>query len=218
MTYQEIYQAVEDLLGDSSADTELRIKKYINWAQQDVSSRKDWNFLHTSATLATVNGTKNYSLSANCFKLIDMVNATDSTYLEEMDQRTFNQIKPVVSTGDTGAPTTYVPLWNDQSGATVVQLYPTPADAYTLNYNYLKSIPDLASNSDVPIIPNRYHAVLIDYALGREYEHRRSSMANYHLTKYEDGIIKMYNDYELTDKIDRMKGPRGVRIGRDLRF
>jgi hypothetical protein len=44
-TFTELYSAVTDQLGDTSTSTTTRVKRYINWTQQDIASRRNWPFL-----------------------------------------------------------------------------------------------------------------------------------------------------------------------------
>lgn len=45
MTFTEICSAVTDQFGDTSAAMLVRVKRYVNWCQQDVASRENWEFI-----------------------------------------------------------------------------------------------------------------------------------------------------------------------------
>ena len=49
MTFATIYNAVADQVKDSSTAMITRIKQYINWTQQDIASRGNWDFLYTDS-------------------------------------------------------------------------------------------------------------------------------------------------------------------------
>lgn len=218
MTYQDLYQAAEDLLGDSTLSTEARLKKFINWAQQDITSRKDWSFLQEERTFNTVAATESYSLASGCSKIIDITDETSDTYLPEYSMRVFDKQNPSVGSSETGKPQYFMPTGTDGSGNITIRLFPIPDAVYTINYNYYKNAGDLSNAADLSIIPVKYHQLLVDYALSREYEHRRSSMANYYVSRYENGVLNMLTDQDLTEANNSMISPRGNRIGKDLRF
>jgi hypothetical protein len=67
MQFSDIYNSVADQIGDTSTTNITRIKRYINWSQQDVCSRENWDFLmkqsyfqctapYTTGTAVATNG------------------------------------------------------------------------------------------------------------------------------------------------------------------
>jgi len=221
MTFLEMYTLAEDIIGDSTAATGARIKKFINFGQKDFASRYDWPFLQSSSTFNTTSGTEYYDLSTTCGKVIDLRDSTNETYLPEYNERIFNSVKPSTDSADTGKPLYWYPVsvsTGTSSEQIRVNLYPIPDGTYTVKYNFFKNVIDLSADSDYSLIPAKYHSTILDYALMREFEKRRSSMANYYATKYEDGVIRAMQDFKFSDGLNQMQPPSGVRYGRDLRY
>lgn len=54
----------------------------------------------------------------------------------------------------------------------VIRLWPTPADAYTYTLDIETPLPELTNGVDVPVIPEDFHPMLIEYGRMREYEYR----------------------------------------------
>lgn len=137
----------------------------------------------TSATLASPYlGTSNlsggsytlrkvlYSLPSDCDRIIDLRQAITKVKLVPVDARTFDYYLPDPTA--TADPVYYSTIGLDSSNAWQVTLYPVPSETINIQVRYLKMITALSSGSDVPVIPAKFHDVLVFGALamyGHEY-------------------------------------------------
>ncbi len=118
-----------------------------------------------------------------------------------------NTVGSITVSRNTGAttlvilgPTDRVPLFK------VVSLYPIPSSAKTLYYEYYTTIPGLHNDSDVPLIPEKWHVVLIQGVLEKVYqylnkEQDRIASRNVY-TKMVQGMIMA--DGQVPDLISRL--------------
>lgn len=67
-------------------------------------------------------------------------------------------------------------------------LYPTPASAVTYHIDGERCVSDLTVNTDEPPIPSRFHRLLVDGALAREYEKRSDDRVGLAMKRYQDGV------------------------------
>jgi hypothetical protein len=72
MTFASLYNNVADQYGDTSATMITRIKRYINWCQQDVVSRANWDFTYDTGTFDCVASTEVYALDSAVGKIISI--------------------------------------------------------------------------------------------------------------------------------------------------
>jgi hypothetical protein len=71
------------------------------------------------------------------------------------------------------------------------KLYPTPDAAYTLYLTYQAQAPDLINDSDVPIIPSRYHGMIPDMVIARRLLKQGDQKANYFFSSVKKSIEEM---------------------------
>jgi hypothetical protein len=71
-------------------------------------------------------------------------------------------------------------------------LYPEPNATYTINYEYYATHSDLSANTDTPIIPERFHDVIVNRAKYYTYV-LRSDLQSAQLTErdYKEGLARM---------------------------
>lgn len=75
-------------------------------------------------------------------------------------------------------------------------VYPPPAAAYELVYEYYRLPVDLLKYSDVPSLPEQFRHVIVDGAMHYAYFFRGNSQdATLHMQKFEDGIKNMRSIY-----------------------
>lgn len=142
----------------------------------------DWYYIashtaaSTSATLSIAfNGTSNlsgatyvlrkvfYSLPSDLDRIVDVRQARTSVRLGAIDIRTFDQYLPDPTA--TGDPYNYYLAGMDTSNVWQIGLYPIPTTAENIQLRYLKTPADLSSDSDTPVIPEKYHDILVYGAL-----------------------------------------------------
>lgn len=149
---------------------------------QFTSVSNDWYFISahtagaTSATLATAfNGTTNisgaayicrkvfYSLPSDLDRIVDLRQARTTSKLGAIDIRTFDKYLP--DPRATGDPLYYYLAGLDSSQYWQVGIYPIPTSVENLQVRYLKTPADLSGDTDAPVIPEKFHDILVYGAL-----------------------------------------------------
>lgn len=146
--------AVRTRIGVPSSDgfyTDAVLTDLLNEALQALSTENDWPWLLTSESIATVAGTRSYSMAANWNKtkevFISGYEPMSLTPLDEIDTITYQ-----------GLPQ----LWNHNDG--VLILAPIPDTAYTITHRYYKAEAALSGNTDTPTLPTHFHYVWVTKA------------------------------------------------------
>ncbi len=154
-----------------------RLNYWINLIVHRICEREAWPFLETSATGASP------LTIADCGRVLSVVDTTNEAVLEYEDYRTLRDLDPKLD--DTGKPS----FWY-QTSSTVISCWPTTSTA--LSVRYLKIPTDLSSGSDTPVIPTRYHYLIVDgvCAYGSADRDNEASRA---MAKdaYEEGLLAM---------------------------
>jgi len=192
--FSDTYNAVADQFGDTTTPMITRIKRFINWTQQDIAARRNWEFLLKTADITTVASTSTYSLASDADKVIDIINTTTRAKLGFTSRQEFDARVPY--TTSTGSPSVWIPAGRDTNGYLKVQLYLTPDAEYTLPYWYRKRLTDLSADADVSLIPLKYHKLLYLGAVAQVYEYDTNPMANNYWVQYENMINDMIDDLE----------------------
>lgn len=63
-----------------------------------------------------------------------------------------------------------IPIGETFSRYQAIALWPTPSSAITYTVDGERDLPDMSNNTDEPPFPRRFHRILTDYALWKEYE------------------------------------------------
>jgi hypothetical protein len=103
-----------------------------------------------------------------------------------------------------------IPIGETQTAYQGVILYPTPAAAITYYVDAERDLPVMIHQSDVPILPLRFHRVLVYGALMREYEKRDEDRYVKAEKKYTKGLSDLR--YFVTcppDYLPSRQGPPG---------
>lgn len=217
----------------SSAPTISVAKQYMIQFS-DVSN--DWYLIdtHTAASTTAVlsvafNGTSNisgasyilrkvfYSLPSDVDRIVDMRQARTLVRLGALDIRTFDRYLPDPQA--VADPMYYYLAGLDENAYWQIGLYPIPEDVENIQTRYLKIPVDMSSSTDVPIIPEKFHDVIVYgalYLFGHPYiDDTRFKMAQ---VRYEEGLIEMKRTYNpIPDQANIIQTwdsrPRGL-IGR----
>ncbi len=115
-----------------------------------------WPFLETTTT-----GTAPLTIS-DLREILYVVDTTTNDRLEQADSRDIIDMDPALSTA--GTPRRY---WLD--GLTTLRLWQTNTSD-SLSVRYIKVPTDLSSDSDTPVLPTRYHRLIVDMAEVVAYE------------------------------------------------
>ena len=182
----------EDFL-DSTGTT--RQDLFINTAYQRICEAFDWPWLYADATGASP------LTIADMRTVLSVVDTTNNVKLTRFDRRDILDIDPAFT--NNGNPT----YWYRDSDTKIVS-YPTAA--VTLAVRYLKIPPTLSSPTDTPLVPTRWHGLIVDGAmveafkdsedynelqqLESVFEQRLSQMKSAYTEESGPGYIEMINN------------------------
>ena len=169
MTYRELINEVlirlreetissdwSGAINDSTtvSDYHKVIGALVNDAKRSIESYHDWMTLRETADIATVDGTKNYSLSSGQeFKVIDVVNNATGNQLVQVSKAYLNRTR--YPTDPTGEPHYYGFNGADASNNLKVDLSPIPTEVQTISFDIVKYQDVLTSASTVLKIPSK---------------------------------------------------------------
>jgi hypothetical protein len=169
MTYRELINEVlirlreetissdwSGAINDSTtvSDYHKVIGALVNDSKRSIESYHDWMTLRETADIATVDGTKNYSLSSGQeFKVIDVVNNATGNQLVQVSKAYLNRTR--YPTDPTGEPHYYGFNGADASNNLKVDLSPVPTEVQTISFDIVKYQDVLTSASTVLKIPSK---------------------------------------------------------------
>jgi hypothetical protein len=191
MTLLQIRQDILDRIGPGSGLSSSTLNTWINSGQNEFCNAFEFYWLEKSAADTTVASQANYTIPADCRKLLRVyVGSTEYTYVPF-------SLKENVSTSDAiGAYYTF---------NASIYLIPTPTVAgTTITFYYYKDPTDMSSDSDTPTIPSRFHEALVYYGLARAYARdENQTQAEYAERKFNEILGLAVKDGQ-----DRQKSPR----------
>lgn len=91
-------------------------------------------------------------------------------------------------TSGAGTELARIPIGETFSRYQTIALYPTPASAITYTVDGERDLPDMANATDEPPFPRRFHRLLVDYALWKEWEKKDDTRANDAARRYAKGV------------------------------
>lgn len=195
----------------SARGIQTSVKDFINKSQRDIiNSEVEWPFTVTSGSITTTAGTAEYTKPATA-KTIDFdsftVQESASTAEKKLAYISFNEYLEKLNEADTNpsggsqALPQYVYFTPDEN----IGLSPVPdASTYTVRYYYYATHTDMAAATDVPVIPERFHDVIVNRA--RYYTHMLRSDTQFSqlaLRDYDAGLNRMR--VELINRKDYMR-------------
>lgn len=165
--------SVTAYIGANAEDT--RVFNWVNWAARDVfMAREDWRFRRGSATLAS---TTSQSNAATAFGLTDFASwkrpsgdyrpsayrVSDGLSQEKelawMDYDLFR--KQFYLGSQTAGNVQYWSVSPDEA----FLIGPAPDSAHFIRADYIKDYTDLTADADIPVIPTRFHMIIVWRAL-----------------------------------------------------
>lgn len=151
---------------------------WINAALHEVASERDWPWLEGTDTFNTADGTAQYALPSDWQRSRGLLVAGEpAAYVN-------------VAEGDDYADWDQMEArWSYTVDADQLTIYPTPGAVLACTHRYVKEEADLSSDSDTPLIPDRFHWMVVHlaahYTLARMGDMPRSS---FHRNQY-DGLL-----------------------------
>lgn len=195
----------------SARGIQTSVSDFINKAQRDIiNSEVEWPFTVAAGTITTTAGQAEYTKPANS-KTIDFdsftVQESASTAEKILKFISFNEYLERLNESDTNpnasaqALPQYVYFTPDEN----IGLSPVPdASTYTVRYYYYATHTDMIAAADVPVIPERFHDVIVNRA--RYYTHMLRSDTQFSqlaLRDYDAGLSRMR--VELINRKDYMR-------------
>lgn len=95
-----------------------------------------------------------------------------------------------------GTPRIFILMGKDSSNNWQFRLWPTPDSTLNLSVNYLQEPSDLSNNTDVPLIPKKWHSVIIEGAKWRGFDFADDTRKTESKTLYGNMLEEMRGNYE----------------------
>ncbi len=195
----------------STRGIQTSVADFINKAQRDIiNSEVEWPFTVVNQSFTTTAGTSEYDRESDA-KTVDYDSFTIQESADTAERKlkyiSFDEYLEKRNEADTNpdssarALSEYVYTTPDNK----IGLSPVPdKSTYTVRYYYYQTTTDMAANTDTPIIPERFHDVIVNRA--RYYAHMLRSDVQFSqlaLRDYTDGLGRMR--VELINRKDYMR-------------
>jgi hypothetical protein len=218
MTFLElIYDVIREIneveitTVSSTRGIQTSVKDFINKSQRDIiNSEVEWPFTVVNQSFTTTAGTAEYSRESDA-KTIDYdsftVQESASTSEKKLKYISFNEYVERRNEADTNPDTgsRALPEFVYKTPDQKIGLSPVPdVSTYIIRYYYYKTTSDLSADSDVSIIPERFHDVIVNRA--RYYAHMLRSDVQFSqlaLRDYKEGLLRLR--VELINRKDYMR-------------
>lgn len=195
----------------STRGIQTSVADFINKAQRDIiNSEVEWPFTVVSQSFTTTAGTAEYARESDA-KTVDFdsftVQESASTAEKTLKYISFEEYLETRNEADTNPDTgsRAVPEYVYETPDSKIGLSPVPDEStYTVRYYYYQTNTDMASNTDTPAIPERFHDVIVNRA--RYYAHMLRSDVQFSqlaLRDYTEGLSRMR--VELINRKDYMR-------------
>jgi len=169
MTFREVVNQVlirlreetisADWSGDINDSTTINdyqkvVASLVNDSKRSVEGYHDWLVLRETVDIATVSGTKNYSLSSGQeVKIVDVINNSTGANLVQVTRHYMNSVR--YPTDPTGEPLYYNFNGADSSNNLKVDLSPVPTSVQTLSFDIIKYQDELTTATAVLKVPSK---------------------------------------------------------------
>jgi len=162
MTYLELVNGVLRRLRENEVATVTEnsysclVGDLVNDAKVLVENAWDWSALRQTISIATVNGTKNYSLTGTGWKgkRLNVINDTSNLVMDYRSSDWFDE-QYFIGTPVSGAPRHYTYGEVDSNGDQTIDLYPLPDGVYTIRFDAVVRNTAMTSGSDILDIPDQ---------------------------------------------------------------
>lgn len=138
-----------------NADTagQTRAKQWLNDSYHEICALDDWPFLEndqSGAAPLTITDLRT---------VLSVLETVTSRELPWVDRRRLADVYGTVSTSGT-------PQYYYVDASNIVKTFPTGG---TLSVRYIKTPTDLSAGADTPVVPTRFHTLIVDGAVRRGY-------------------------------------------------
>ncbi len=136
----------DDALYPTSVLTQL-----VNAALHYIETEHDWGWLETVESIPTVAAQGTYTPAATWARSLEL--SSGGFPLKRVTVVDLELLRD-----STGAPK----MWAAYGNA--LEVVPVPTGVATLRHRFIRTEPDLAADSDTPLMPARWHQAIVDYA------------------------------------------------------
>lgn len=187
MTHLEILQSVARLCGFAVPTTTLgqtgavsRALVYIAQAYNEIQTQPhDWRWMWARGEFETVADTKDYDPSSTALDRVDpeswtVYKTADGEATEqELEYMSWVDFRRAYGTGTvtSGSPTIVTLLPNKN-----IRAYPTPDDAYKIQFDYYVNPDVLSGDDDTPIMPAKFHDIIVYDAVTKYGKYEESQL------------------------------------------
>jgi hypothetical protein len=217
MTFLELQNRALTALNASTATTSearTRVKAAINDWQRRILTKPQFARLlrDRQQTLTSVASTSTYTFASSVKRLNGITDTTNDLPLKRRDLTWLRAQDPALDIE--GVPAFYVFLGVNSSGLLQVQLWPTPAGAYTYTVDYTAQIVDMSADADESLLPEDFQHVL---ALGAQADEWRRADDDRYVQLRQDIDIELRNMnawlWDLADSTSDERGREWSRLG-----
>lgn len=194
MNLGELRTAIQGL--GYSADTDSQQNDFINATYREIHSSMRWPFLEAVSlnAQATVAGIQAYTPPMSDWRNVDalriaqpnIANFISIEYKEPQELFDMAWVNPT----ETATPR-YWTMYASQ-----IWFFPIPDDIYEISYFYITEPPDLAADTDVPLIPVAYHDCLVSGSVCRMAFRQRDWIGlELWTSKYAQDVTRLKEEY-----------------------
>jgi hypothetical protein len=208
---------IRRVLSDSGADGVL-ILDWVNEIHKDFLRRTRWVFLKSATqSFTTVSGEDRYFIgtgaapSGSTDVSLDLTDIFTIAENSVVDRTNYSQIvrvaeKPLgASWVSAGYPKVYR---NDSESPTILELYPIPNGAYTIEFRYYKIRNEISSGAQILQVPDTYKDIICAGVSYKAFMYlRQLDEAAIKKQIYETGIRQVINDSNLFPKSNNFIRP-----------
>lgn len=189
MTLLQLRNEVETRADDTSL-SDSTLNQWINLSYKDMTGRfeGEWPFLLSTDTQATVAGQAAYALPSDFSKSYDLTVQT-AAGSSEADEYAY---VPFMDRNISGLAVAFT-----VNGAqTQFTLHPAPAEAgLNITLEYFAEPADLAADSDLPVMPSRWHEGIVYLTLMRYYQRWREPGMVAHFQELGEQVMTSMIEY-----------------------
>jgi hypothetical protein len=150
-----------------------------------------------------------YSTSTPMSSILDIKKMAPGRFLESANARDTDVFLPLYWDG--GAVYKYISSIPDSSGSVRFSFLYSPGTVENMQVRGIKSLSDMSSDSDVSIIPSRWHSAIIDLAAFYGFSTLDDTRAQVFLARAEKTITNMAETY--APDLGRMRISRSLNTG-----
>jgi hypothetical protein len=177
----------------------LATTAYINEALNIISSRREWPWLDALQTITTTLDENTYDVSSTYSETRTVsIGGVEAVQIYIADADDFN--------GSVYCPDRYEYAIEWSAGTAQLLLFPMPPEGTVVTHRYTRTESLASSDTDEPLMPERYHSIICDFAAGLFLERIEPSRAEYYIARAEKGLKQM------SEATQRKANPGQIRI------